>query len=144
METHPGGYCLRSNELTWDAEQLWRTYRMLTDLEAAFRSLKSDLGLRPIFHKTEARAEGHLFITVLAYQFVQLIRQRLREQGIHESWTLLRETLSSQARVTSTFRRPDGRAWHVRKATEAEAGQKAIYQALGVDPSPGGVSRMLV
>ncbi|MFW6258944.1 MAG: IS1634 family transposase [Halochromatium sp.] len=144
MTTHPGVYCLRSNELTWDAEQLWRTYMMLTDLEAVFRSLKSELGLRPIFHKTETRAEGHLFITVLAYQFVQLIRQRLREQGIHESWTLLRETLSSQVRVTATFRRPDGRAWHVRKATEAEAGQKAIYQTLGVDPSPGGISKMLV
>lgn len=144
MTTHPGVYCLRSNALTWDAEQLWRTYMMLTDLEAVFRSLKSELGLRPIFHRTEARAEGHLFITVLAYQFVQLIRQRLREQGIHESWTLLRETLSSQVRVTATFRRPDGRAWHVRKATEAEAGQRAIYQTLGVDPSPGGVSKMLV
>lgn len=144
METHPGVYCLRSNELTWDAEQLWRTYMMLTDLEAVFRSLKSELGLRPIFHKTGVRAEGHLFITVLAYQFVQLIRQRLREQGIHDSWTLLRETLSSQQRVTATFRRPDGRAWHVRKATEAEAGQRVIYQALGVDPSPGGVSKMLV
>ncbi|MFW5724294.1 MAG: hypothetical protein ACOCWF_06990 [Halochromatium sp.] len=84
------------------------------------------------------------FITVLAYQCVQVIRQRLREQGIHDSWTLLRETLSSQQRVTATFRRPDGRAWHVRKATEAETGQRAIYQALGVDPSPGGVSKMLV
>jgi transposase len=144
METHPGVYCLRSNELTWDAEQLWRTYMMLTDLEAVFRSLKSELGLRPIFHRTEARAEGHLFITVLAYQFVQVIRQRLRAQGIHDSWPLLRETLSSQVRVTATFRRPDGRAWHVRKATEAEPGQRAIYQALGVDPSPGGVSKMLV
>jgi transposase len=144
METHPGVYCLRSNELTWDAEQLWRTYMMLTDLEAVFRSLKSELGLRPIFHKTAARAEGHLFITVLAYQFVQVIRQRLRAQGIHDSWPLLRETLSSQVRVTATFRRPDGRAWHVRKATEAEPGQRAIYQALGVDPSPGGVSKMLV
>jgi transposase len=144
METHPGVYCLRSNELTWDAEQLWRTYMMLTDLEAVFRSLKSELGLRPIFHRTEARAEGHLFITVLAYQFVQVIRQRLRAQGIHDSWPLLRETLSSQVRVTATFRRPDGRAWHVRKATEAEPAQRAIYQALGVDPSPGGVSKMLV
>ena len=46
--THPGVYCLRTNELTWDSEQLWRTYVMLTDLEAVFRSLKSELGLRPV------------------------------------------------------------------------------------------------
>lgn len=144
LQTHPGVYCLRSNELTWDAEQLWRTYIMLTDLEAVFRSLKSELGLRPIFHHKEERAEGHLFITVLAYQFVQLIRQRLREQGIHDSWTMLRETLNSQLRVTATFRRPDGRVLHVRKTTEAETAQRTIYQALGVDHGPGGVTKMLV
>jgi transposase len=144
MKTHPGVYCLRSNELTWDAEQLWRTYMMLTDLEAVFRSFKSELGLRPIFHHKEERAEGHLFITVLAYQFVQLIRRRLHEQGINDSWAMLRETLAGQVRVTATFRRPDGRALHVRKATEAETGQMKIYQALGVNPSPGGVTKMLV
>lgn len=144
MQTHPGVYCLRTNELTWDGEQLWRTYMMLTDLEAVFRSFKSELGLRPIFHHKEARADGHLFITVLAYQFVQLIRRRLHEQGLRDSWTRLRETLNGQVRVTATFRRPDGRALHVRKATQAEPAQRQIYQALGVNPSPGGVSKMLV
>ena len=79
--THPGVYCLRSNLTDWDAEQLWRTYTLLTDLEAVFRSLKSELGLRPVFHQTPTRAEGHLFITVLAYQAVQLIRRRLRAHG---------------------------------------------------------------
>jgi len=144
ITTHPGVYCLRSNELTWDAEQLWRTYMMLTDLEAVFRSFKSELGLRPIFHHKEERSDGHLFITVLAYQFVQLIRRHLRAQGINDRWAMLRETLSSQVRVTATFRRPDGRALHVRKATTAETGQMTIYQALGVDPSPGGVTKLFV
>jgi hypothetical protein len=41
--THPGVYCLRSNEVTWDEATLWQTYTMLTDLEAVFRSLKSEL-----------------------------------------------------------------------------------------------------
>jgi hypothetical protein len=117
---------------------------MLTDLEAVFRSLKSELGLRPIFHHKEDRADGHLFITVLAYQLVQLIRRRRHEQGIQESWARLRETLNAQVRVTATFRRPDGRALHVRKATQAEPGQRQIYQALGINPSPGGVSKQLV
>ncbi|WP_300988882.1 transposase [Thiocapsa sp.] len=80
--THPGVYCLRTNEPTWDSEQLWRIDVMLTDLEAVFRSLKSELGLRPVYHQTAERAEGHLFITVLAYQFVQIIRRRLRAHGI--------------------------------------------------------------
>jgi hypothetical protein len=144
MLTHPGVYCLRTNELTWDAEQLWRTYTMLTDLEAVFRSLKSELGLRPVYHRTEARVDGHLFISVLAYQFVQLIRRRLRAQGISERWSTLRDILAGQCRVTATFRRADGRTLHVRKATRAEPAQLAIIQALGSDPSPGGIQKMIV
>jgi hypothetical protein len=85
-----------------------------------------------------------VFITVLAHQFVQLIRRHLQAQGINASWAMLRETLAGEVRGTAIFRRPDGRALHVRKATEAQPGQLAIYQALGVDPSPGGVTKMLV
>ncbi len=49
MLTTPGVYCLRSTELDWTEERLWHTYLMLTELEAVFRTLKSELGLRPIF-----------------------------------------------------------------------------------------------
>lgn len=142
--THPGVYCLRSSETDWDEERLWRTYVTLTDLEAVFRSLKSELGLRPIYHRKEERVDGHLFITVLAYQFVQIIRRHLREQGITESWSRLRQTLSGQCRVTATFRRSDGRTLHVRKATRAEPGQLALYKALDLDPAPGGTKKMVV
>ena len=86
MITHPGVYCLRTNVEDWDEETLWRTYTALTDVEAVFRSLKSELGLRPIFHQTQKRSDGHLFITVIAYQLVQTIRRRLGEQGEHASW----------------------------------------------------------
>ena len=61
MVTHPGVYCLRSNQTDWDEESLWRTYTTLTDVEAVFRSLKSELGLRPIYHHKPVRSEGHLF-----------------------------------------------------------------------------------
>jgi transposase len=50
---------------------------MLTDLEAVFRSLKSPVGLHPTGHHKEDRAEGHLFITVLAYQAIQVLRQKI-------------------------------------------------------------------
>jgi len=46
-----------------------------------FRSLKSELGLRPVFHHQENRVDGHLFITVLAYQFVQIIRRQINGTG---------------------------------------------------------------
>ncbi|MEA3291995.1 MAG: IS1634 family transposase [Pseudomonadota bacterium] len=142
--TDPGVYCLRSNVTDWDEERMWRTYMMLTDLEAVFRSLKSELGLRPIYHHKEERSDGHLFITVLAYQLVQFIRHRLQDSGGHDSWKSVRQIMNNQHRITATFRRKDGRTLHIRKATRAEPGQKAIYNRLGIDPAPGGVSKMIV
>ncbi|MCY4363577.1 MAG: IS1634 family transposase [Gammaproteobacteria bacterium] len=144
MMTHPGVYCLRSSETDWDEDTLWRTCFMLTDVEAVFRALKSELGLRPIYHHKPLRAEGHLFITVIAYQLVQVIRTRLRRTGEHASWTTLRRILEGQQRITATFRRTDGRTLHVRKATLAEPPQQAIYDALGIDSSPGGIQKTLV
>ena len=144
MLIHPGVYCLRSSETTWDAETLWHTYIMLTDLEAVFRGLKSELGLRPVFHHTESRTEGHLFITELAYQLVQAIRRKLEFAGDPVSWTRLREILSVQQRVTATFRQRDGRTLHVRKATTAEPALRRIYDALDIDAGPGGVQKLTV
>ncbi len=144
MLTDPGVYCLRSNELSWDAEQLWRTYMMLTDLEAVFRSLKGELGLRPIFHSKEERSDGHLFISVLAYQFVQAIRQRLKAHGIHDSWSSLRDVLAVQRRVTASFVQKDGRTLHVRKTTRPEPDLLRLYDALGIAHQPGGVQKLIV
>jgi transposase len=143
MLTDPGVYCLRTNELNWDEATLWRTYTMLTDVEAVFRSLKSELGLRPIYHHKEERTEGHLFITVLAYQAVQVIRQRLKSADINLNWKSLREIFQVQRRITITFNRKDGRALHVRKATMAEPELKQLYKILQITDSPGGIKKMI-
>ena len=143
MATHPGVYCLRTNELAWDEEKLWRTYTMLTDLESVFRSLKSELGLRPLYHHKEGRSDGHLFISVLAYQCVQFLRVKLKAAGIADSWASLRDTLSVQRRVTATFSQRDGRSLHVRKATVAEPDLLAIYRALGISAAPGGTRKLI-
>jgi len=119
MMTNPGVYCLRSNELSWDEKTLWKTYTMLTDLESVFRSLKSELGLRPVYHHKEERAEGHLFITVLAYQAVQVIRNMLKGKDIHLSWNSLRRIMARQQRVTVSFKQQNGCSLHVRKSTIA-------------------------
>lgn len=141
--SHPGVYCLRTNELAWDETTLWQTYTMLTDLEAVFRSLKSELGLRPIYHQKEDRAEGHLFITVLAYQAVQVLRRKLKAHGFHESWTSLRRIFAGQIRVTATFKQRDGRTLHVRKTTLAEPRLKELYDALALSASPVGVRKLV-
>ena len=88
--------------------------------------------------------EGHLFITVIAYQLVQVISARVHQAGERASWTTLRGILEGQQRVTATFRRPDGRTQHVRKATRAEPSQHAIYDALGIASDPGEVRKTVL
>ena len=72
---------------------------MLTNLESVFRSLKTDLGLRPVFHQIDRRVEGHLFISVLAYHFVHTLRLQLKPQGNDDSWETLRQTMATQQRA---------------------------------------------
>jgi transposase len=143
-ETLPGVYCLRTNEADWDEATLWRTYTMLTDLEAVFRSLKSELGLRPVFHHKTERVSAHLFISVLAYHLVHTIRFQLKAAGIHLSWEGIRRALAGQDRLTVTLKRADGKTIHVRKATRAEPRQQAIYDALGISDRPGRTEKTVV
>jgi len=123
---------------------MWQTYSTLTDIESVFRSFKGELGLRPVFHQNENRADGHLFITVLAYQCVQVIRKTLKAHGINDSWTSLRNTLSVQQRITASMQRSDGRTIHIRKATKPEPALTRIYNALGISAALGGIKKLVV
>ena len=141
---HPGVYCLRTTLVEQDNATLWRTYIMLTELESVFRALKTDLGLRPVFHRVDRRVEGHLFISVLAYHFVHTLRLQLKEHGTNDSWNTLRQTLSTQRRVTVTLQRRDGRCVHVRKATRPNPRHQTLGTLLKLDPNPGRTHRVLV
>jgi hypothetical protein len=141
---HPGVYCLRTTLVDQDNATLWRTYIMLTELESVFRSLKTDLGLRPVFHRIDRRVEGHLFISVLAYHFVHTLRLQLKAQGINDSWNTLRQVLATQRRVTASLQRRDGRTVHVRKATRPKPRHQTLGTILKLDPNPGRTHRVLV
>jgi len=143
-DTLPGVYCLRTNHDEWNEATLWHTYTMLTDLEAVFRSLKSELGLRPVFHRNTDRVSGHLFISVLAYHLVHTIRFQLKACGIHWSWEGLRRELEGQDRVTIELKRQDGKTVHVRKATRPEPRQQVIYDALGISNRPGKTEKTII
>jgi len=136
-DTYPGVYCLRTNHDTWDESTLWHTYTMLTELEAVFRSLKSELGLRPIYHHKTHRVSGHLFISVLAYHLVHTIRYQLKGCGITLSWEGIRRALRGQDRATIELKRADGATVHIRKSSRAEPRQREIYDALGIRTRPG-------
>ncbi len=143
-DAHPGVYCLRSNQSTWDESLLWHTYTMLTELEAVFRSLKSELGMRPVFHQKTERVEGHIFITLLAYNLVHQIRLALKARGIHDSWETIRTTLASQVRTTARLRGEHGEQFHIRKSNYPNASQQVLLSALGLTWDPGSTHKTTV
>ena len=110
---------------------------MLTDIEDAFRCMKSELGLRPIYHQKETRCDGHIFITLLAYHLLHTIRFKLRQKGVRFCWTTIRRQLSTQVRITTTMKRKDGKVIRIRKSSKAEAPHQAIYDALNLSYQPG-------
>lgn len=136
-ERPAGFYALKSNRADLTEQAFFDIFTMLTDIEDAFRAMKSTLGLRPVYHQTEFRTEGHLFITALAYHILQTMRVRLRRQGIDDSWSTIRAGLSSHMRCTVTMERDDGKMIHVRRSGRPEPYHRKIYDALGLSHRPG-------
>ena len=139
-----GVYCLRTYQQNLNEKEIWDIYTMLTDIEDAFRCMKSELGLRPNYHHIERRCDGHIFITLLAYHIMQTIRTKLREKGIHFCWETVRVRLSSHMRVSTTLKREDGRVVHIRKSSRAESNQKEIYDALDLPQQPGTTLKAII
>jgi transposase len=133
----PGMYALRSNRPDFTEQEFFDIFSMLTDIEDAFRSMKSELGLRPVHHQKERRTQGHLFITVIAYHIMHTIRYALKGKQINESWSTIREALSTHVRITATMKREDGRVIHIRKSTRPEPFHIKVYDALHLPHRPG-------
>jgi len=136
-EKTSGIYCLRTDRKDLNEQQIWNIYTMLTDIEDAFRCMKSELGLRPIYHQKETRCDGHIFITLLAYHLLHTIRFKLRQKGVRSCWTTTCKQLSTQVRVTTSMKREDGKIVRIRKSSKAEPPHQAIYDALNLTYQPG-------
>ena len=129
-----GSCVLRTSRTGWGAEAILRAYWRLSEIEATFRSLKSELGLRPVFHQLDRRIGSHLLIAALAYHPAHLVRTRLKAQGIHSGWTSIRERMRSWVRITTTMRRTDGVLVASRQDSNPGAEQALISRAAGVEP----------
>ena len=127
-----GAYVLRTSRTEWDSEIILRTYWRITDVEQTFRSLKSELGLRPIFHQLDRRIAAHLFIAVLAYHAVHLIRTRMAASGL--CWSSIRTRMAPWVRITTRLREIGGALVVNRQDTSPAAELAALSGAAGVEP----------
>lgn len=130
-----GNYLLKTNRDDLSDEKIWNMYIMLTQVEHAFRNLKSNLGLRPNRHHVEERVEGHIFITILAYHLLHSIEITLRRKGDHTTWPTIKRVVSNHTYSTIVLPTVEGSVINVRKAGIPEGIHQKIYDKLGVDYS---------
>ena len=145
-ESREGAYLLRTNLEAQTAEELWAKYMQLTEAEAAFRALKSELSIRPLFHQKEPRVKAHVMVAFLGYALRVTLKHWLKRRptivpkpslsGVDNAQPLspmkalaLLATLHSADIVLPTT---DGRELRLRRVTELDAEQKSLLHQLGL------------
>jgi hypothetical protein len=147
-----GAYLLRSNQGGWTAEQFWETYMQLATVERAFRVLKSELLLRPIWHHYSGRTQAHVFVCVLAYALWKTLDHLAKQAGlqtlIHKPDLVRRNAAPKPRPITPEvilrelrqikigdieLATTDGRQLIFRRVARPNAEQKRILLALGIE-----------
>ncbi|MHB1336813.1 MAG: IS1634 family transposase [Candidatus Humimicrobiaceae bacterium] len=134
-----GCYVIETTHKGMDAADILKSYHGLARVEASFSSLKTDLGLRPVYHHKGDRCRAHLFISVLAYHLLNTIELSLRDKGDHRKWSTIREELSTHTRTTVIMADSDGGIHHIRLSSTPEASHQEIYDMLGIKDNLGKV-----
>jgi hypothetical protein len=125
-----GSYRLRSNLTGGDPAQLWTFYLQLTEVEQAFKELKHDLAIRPIYHQTDERIEAHILVAFLAYCLQVTLKQRLRSRAPGLTpWSVL-DKLAAIQMVDVHLPTTDGRTVTLSRHTEPEPDQALLLQML--------------
>jgi transposase len=127
-----GGYVLKTDRQDLTAGEIWRTYILLTRVEAAFRAMKSPLMERPLFHHLAKRTQTHIFLCVLAYHLLVAIEKRFLDRGLHTSWWTLRQQLSTHQVITVVLPTADGKILKIRRGTTPEPTHREIYATLRI------------
>jgi transposase len=131
-EMRDGHYLLRTNLVAEDPAVLWDRYVQLTQIEAAFKCLKSDLGIRPIHHQLEHRVDAHILIAFLAYCLTVTLRHRLRMQAPGLTPRAVLEKLAGIQMLDVSFPTTDGRRLVMPRYTEPNPEQALLLHQLNL------------
>jgi transposase len=125
-----GRYLLRSNLTDTDPEKLWTMYLQLTQVEQAFKDLKGDLGVRPIYHQKDSRIEAHIMVSFLAYCVHITLRERLRRQAPGLTPRQALDHLGKIQMIDVHLPTTDGRELLLRRRTEPNTEQQLLLTQL--------------
>jgi transposase len=141
-----GAYMLRTNLQAGTVEELWSEYMQLTEAEASFRALKSELYIRPLFHQLEPRVKAHIMVAFLGYALWVTLKHLLKRRatvipqpsasGVHNAQPLspmkVLDLLSTMQSADIVLPTTDGREIRLRRIAERTPEQKALLQQLGL------------
>ena len=127
-----GRYLLRSNMVAEDPATLWRLYIQLTEIEQAFKDLKNDLAIRPIFHQREERIEAHIFVSFIAYCLLVTLKNLARPRANGLTPRAIIEALAAIQMVDVHLPTTDGRRLVLPRHTQPNKEHALLLHQLGM------------
>jgi len=131
-----GIYFLRTTLNVGDERTFWSIYNIIREIEYTFRVLKTDLDLRPIYHKDDDAVMAHLNLGLMAYWLVSTIRYQLKQKGYKSEWREIVRIMNTQKCVTTTMQNIDNETISIRQCTEPTVKTKEIYDLMGYKTRP--------
>ena len=132
-QTREGAYLLRTNLTATTASELWEKYIQLTEVEATFRALKSELSIRPLFHQLEQRVKAHVMVAFLGFALWVTLKHLLRRKQSKYSPTRALAALATLHSADIVLPTTDGREIRLRRITEPTEEQKRLLLELDID-----------
>lgn len=136
INARSGIYFLRTSLDGYNEDILWDFYNTIREIEATFRVLKTDLDLRPVYHKNDSSTMAHLNLGLLAYWVVNTIRYQLKNKSINYGWTEIVRIMNTQKAVTTTAQNVHDQTITIRRCSEPNEKVKQLYDALKYKYAP--------
>ena len=130
VDRQSGIYFLRTNVESLDEKSTWDYYNLIREIECTNRQLKTDLNLRPIYHKKDDCSDAHLFLGLLSYWIVNAIRYKLKQTGENCFWTEIVRRMSTQKAITTESVNALGEKVSLRLCSEPSKAAEDIYERL--------------
>lgn len=127
-----GCYLLKTNRTDMEAEEIFRTYTLLSRIENVFKDLKGSIKTQPNRHHREDRSETHIFQCVLALHILTAIERIMKDSGDNRSWETIREILRTHQTCSIVIPATNGKIYHIRKPSRMEDNHHEIYRKLGI------------
>jgi len=125
-----GIYFLRTSLEGSSEETVWKVYNTIREIEASFRVLKTDLDLRPVYHKNDDNTMAHLHLGLLAYWLVNTVRYQLKNKGVNYQWKEIVRIMNTQKAVTTTAQNTSDETIVIRRCSEPNEKVRLLYDAL--------------